>query len=385
MAGIALLQGASALLPDGRIQAADVLLENGRITAVGPALPAPSNAEVIALQGLTLAPGFIDVHVHGGGGFSLLSADAGEVASYANWAASRGVTGFLATICADNLEHGIACARATTAAKASGDGARLLGINFEGPFVSPERRGALPAGWLQTPDARVLDRLLDTGDVRVMTIAPELDGADAVIRRALERGVAVSLGHTDATFDVASRAFQAGASHVTHAFNAMRPLHHREPGPIGAAIAADNVTVEAIADGVHLHPATVRLLIEAFGPDRVCLVTDAVTPAGLDSGVFRIGGEEASLRDGSIRLPDGTIAGSAATMDAVVRNVIEWGCADLADALRMASAVPARVAGVASSLGAIKPGYDADLVAFTPDLRVARTWVAGRVVYSSDA
>lgn len=386
MAGIALLQGASALLPDGRIQAADVLLENGRITAVGPALPAPSNAEVMALEGLTLAPGFIDVHVHGGGGFSLLSADAGEVARYAGWAASRGVTGFLATICAGNLEHGIACARAATAAKANGNGARLLGVNFEGPFVSPERRGALPAGWLQTPDARLLDRLLDTGDVRVMTIAPELDGADAVIRRAFDRGIRVSVGHTDATYDIARRAFgELGASHVTHAFNAMRPLHHREPGPIGAAIAADNVTVEAIADGVHLHPATVRLLIDAFGPDRVCLVTDAVTPAGLDSGVFRIGGEEASLQDGSIRLPDGTIAGSAATMDAVVRNVIEWGCADLAAALRMASAVPARVAGVAGHMGAIKPGYDADLVALTPDLRVARTWVAGRVVYSSGA
>ena len=384
MAGIALLRGARALLPDGRMQAADVLLENGRITAVAPALTAPSNAEIMALEGLTLAPGFIDVHVHGGGGFSLLSADAGEVARYANWAASRGVTGFLATICAASLEQGIACARAGTAAKANREGARLLGVNFEGPFVSPERRGALPQSWLQTPDVRLLDRLLDAGDVRVMTIAPELDGSDAVIRRALERGVTVSLGHTDAAFDIASRAFQAGASHITHAFNAMRPLHHREPGPIGAAMAADNVTVEAIADGVHLHPATVRLLIEALGPDRVCLVTDAVTPAGLDSGVFRIGGEEASLQDGSIRLPDGTIAGSAATMDAVVRNVVEWDCADLAAALRMASAVPSRVAAASARAGAIKPGYDADLVALTPDLRVARTWVAGRVVYSSD-
>jgi N-acetylglucosamine-6-phosphate deacetylase len=365
------------------MQAADVLLENGRITAVGPALTAPANAQVDALEGLTLAPGFIDLHVHGGGGFSLLSADAGEVACYASWATSRGVTGFLATICAANLEQGIACARAATAAKADGDGARLLGVNFEGPFVSPERRGALPQNWLQTPDVGILDRLLDAGDVRVMTIAPELNGADAVIRRALERGVTVSLGHTDAAFDIASRAFQAGASHITHAFNAMRPLHHREPGPIGAAIAADNVTVEAIADGVHLHPATVRLLIEALGANRVCLVTDGVTPAGLDSGVFRIGAEEASLKDGSIRLPDGTIAGSAATMDAVVRHVVKWGCADLAAALRMASAVPARVAGVASDLGAIKPGYKADLVALTPDLRVARTWVAGRVVYSS--
>jgi N-acetylglucosamine-6-phosphate deacetylase len=384
MAGIALLRGARTLLPDGRMRAADVLLKSGRITAVGPAQPTPSNVEVVALDGLILAPGFIDVHVHGGGGFSLLSADADEVARYARWATSRGVTGFLATICAANLEQGIACARAATAAKANDEGARLLGVNFEGPFVSPERRGALPAGWLQMPDARALDRLLDAGDVRVMTIAPELDGADAVIGRALERGVTVSLGHTGASFDIADHAFKAGASHVTHAFNAMRPIHHREPGPIGAAIAADNVTVEAIADGVHLHPATVRLLIKALGRDRVCLVTDAVTPAGLDSGVFRIGDEEAWLQDGSIRLPDGTIAGSAATMDTVVRNVVEWGCADLAAALRMASAVPARVAGVANRTGAIKPGYDADLVALTPDLRVARTWVAGRIVYSSD-
>jgi N-acetylglucosamine-6-phosphate deacetylase len=383
MAGIALLRGARALLPGGRIEAADVLLEDGRIAAVGASIAAPPDAEIIALDGLTLAPGFIDVHVHGGGGFSLLSADAAKVERYSAWAASRGVTSFLATICGGNLQHGIACAQAVTAAKP--DGARLLGINFEGPFVSPDRRGALPGDWLQSPDLGVLDRLLDTGVVRVMTIAPELDGADAVIRRALDRGVAVSVGHTDATYNVARRAFEAGASHVTHAFNAMRPLHHREPGPIGAAVTAKNVTVEAIADGVHLHPATVRLLIEAVGPDRVCLVTDAVTPAGLDAGVFRIGAEEASLHDGSIRLPDGTIAGSAATMDAVVRNVVDWGCAGLAGALRMASAVPARVAGAGDHLGAISPRFDADLVALTPDLRVARTWVGGRVVYSSGA
>ncbi len=380
MAGIALLRGARVLLPGGAIEAADVLLQDGRISAVGPSMTAPPNAEVIDLGGLTLAPGFIDVHVHGGGGVSLLNADTAEVERYSEWAASRGVTGFLATICGANLEHGLACAKAASSAKT--EGARLLGINFEGPFVSPDRRGALPKDWLRSPDAGVLDRLLDSGDVRVMTIAPELDGADAVIRRALDRGVRVSVGHSDATYDVALRAFQAGASHVTHAFNAMRPLHHREPGPIGAAVAAAGVTVEVIADGVHLHPATVRLLIEALGPDRVCLITDAVTPAGLDSGSFRIGREEASLRDGSIRLPDGTIAGSAATMDTVVRNVVEWGCSDLSGALRMATEVPARVAGVGGRSGAIAPGFDADLIALTQDLRVARTWVAGRVVYS---
>jgi N-acetylglucosamine-6-phosphate deacetylase len=384
MAGLALLRGAQVLLPGGRIEPADVLIEGGKITRVEARIKPPSDADIVELAGLTLAPGFIDVHVHGGGGFSLLSGDEGEITRHAAWAPSRGVTGFLATVCAASLDDGISCAEAATSAMGqSGDGARILGVNFEGPFVSPDRRGALPAGWLQKPDARTLDRLLATGAVRVMTIAPELDGADALIREALKHNVTISVGHSDAEYAVAKQAFAAGASHVTHAFNAMRPLHHREPGPIGAAIDSPDVTVEVIADGVHLHPATVHLLIEALGPDRVCLITDAVTPAGLDSGSFRIGREEATLAGGSVRLPDGTIAGSAATMDAVVRYVVDWGCANLAGALQMVSAVPSRVAGVADRAGQIAAGFDADLVALTDDLRVQGTWVGGRRVYSS--
>jgi N-acetylglucosamine-6-phosphate deacetylase len=214
-----------------------------------------------------------------------------------------------------------------------------------------------------------------------MTLAPELHGAREIIALALERDARVAIGHTDATYDVAKGAFADGASHVTHAFNAMRPLHHREPGPVGAAIEADGVTIEVIADGVHLHPATVGMLIRAAGVDRVCLVTDAVSPAGLDSGTFRIGREEARLETGSIRLPDGTIAGSAATMDGVVCNVVEWGLTGVAEALKMASHVPARVAGVESRKGAVAAAYDADLVALSEDLQVNRTWVGGRLVY----
>ena len=230
----------------------------------------------------------------------------------------------------------------------------------------------------------MLDRLIAAarGSLRLVTIAPELPGALALIRGALTAGVVVSIGHTDASFDQAAKAFGAGASHVTHAFNAMRPFHHRDPAVIGAAIEASGVTVEIIADSVHLHPATVRLLLRAFGPERVCLVTDAVTPAGLDNGTFRIGRREAVLRSGRITLPDGTIAGSAVTMDAVVRNVVQWKCASLTEAVRMASTVPATVAG-ASRKGRIAPGYDADLVALTPELAVAATWVRGVSVHSS--
>jgi N-acetylglucosamine-6-phosphate deacetylase len=374
------------LLPTGPLRRADVLIEGGRVAQVDSRIPAPAEAEIVNLAGLVLAPGFVDVHVHGGGGFSLLSGNADEAASYREWLPSRGVTGFLATICSTSVDEAIACARAATEASKRGKkGARVLGVNFEGPFVSPDRRGALPKRWLQKPDVATLDRLLDSANVRVITIAPELSGADELIARARKRNVRVSVGHSDATYDVARRAFAASASHVTHAFNAMRPLHHRDPGPIGAAIHTKDVTVEVIADGVHLHPATVHMLIKALGPERVCLITDAVTPAGLPAGAFRIGRETAPLDGNSIRLPDGTIAGSAATMNAVVRNTVEWCCSTLEDALRMASEVPARVAGAGKRLGRIATGYDADLVALTEDLQVSRTWVGGRVVYSSDA
>ena len=212
-------------------------------------------------------------------------------------------------------------------------------------------------------------------------MAPELQGSAELIQEALSAGVRVSVGHTDATYEVAREAFAAGASHVTHAFNAMRPFHHREPGPLGAALEADGVTVEVIADGVHLHPATVRTLSGTFGADRIALITDGVTPAGLSEGTFSIGDVEARLKDGEIRLPDGTIAGSVATMADVVRNVVRWDIADLDVATRMASTTPAGALGLGERKGRIAPGYDADLVVLTNDLSVAATWVAGRLAY----
>ena len=219
------------------------------------------------------------------------------------------------------------------------------------------------------------------GTIRVMTIAPELDGAAPVINAALAGGVRVSVGHTDAKYEEARDGFSMGASHVTHAFNAMRPLHHRDPGPIGAALASPGVTIEVIADGVHLHPTTVSLLVRALGPDRICLVTDAVRPAGLDSGTFRIGGHDAVMDHGSIRLPDGTITGSAATMDAALRNVVSWGVASVAEGISMASGTPARALGVGDRKGAIAPGNDADIVALDDELNVVATWVGGALVY----
>jgi N-acetylglucosamine-6-phosphate deacetylase len=364
-------------LPEGSFERADLLLEGARIARVAPSIDPPEGASVTDLEGLTLAPGFIDVHVHGGGGFSLITTDPGEIADYARWAPGHGVTAFLPTICAGDIEPALRCAAAVAQAM-GGNAAEVLGVNLEGPFVSPERRGALPPKWPQRPDPKLLARFLEAAPVRVMSIAPELPGALGLLRKAVAAGVRVSVGHTDAPFDVAREAFEAGALHLTHAFNAMRPLHQREPGPLAAALDRDEVTVEVIADGVHLHPATVRLLVRAFGPERVCLVTDAVPPAGLPDGEFQLGGQEAHMENGVMRLSDGTIAGGTGTMEELVHNVVRWRAASPADALRMASAVPARVAGVAGRKGAIAPGFDADLVALTEDLAVARTWTRGR-------
>ena len=383
-----LLTGARVITPDSRTEPASVLIEDGRIAAVGPGLAA-AGAETVDLSGSVIAPGFIDVHVHGGGGHPLITRDPGEIEAYARWAVSQGVTSFLATVCAPALGAALDClaacanAREESGGPAGTDGAALLGVNLEGPFVSPERRGALPPSWPAAPDVDTFRRLLDAsgGKLRLMTFAPELLGSAEVIQEALSAGVRVSVGHTDATYEVARDAFAAGASHVTHAFNAMRPFHHREPGPLGAALEAEGVTVEVIADGVHLHPATVRTLVGAFGPQRIALITDGVTPAGLSEGSFRIGDVEARLKDGAMRLPDGTIAGSVATMADLVRNVVRWSIADLAKAATMASATPAHALGLGERKGRIAPGYDADLVALTADLSVAATWVAGRLAY----
>jgi len=359
--------------------------DDGRIAEVGPAPHVPEGAQVIDLPDATLVPGFIDLHVHGGGGFSLATRDPSEIRDYARWVVSHGVTSFLTTICAGNIDEGLDYVR--TAAQASGPvngGANALGVNLEGPFVNPGRRGALPAGWIAPPDLRTFDRFVEAaaGNLRVMTLAPELPGARVILRAAVTGGIVAAVGHTDADFDGAAEAFAAGASHITHAFNGMRPFHHRDPGPVFAGLVRDGVTIELIADGVHLHSATVHALISAAGVERITLVSDGVPPAGLEAGSFALGAQEARVAEGRVLLPDGTIAGSAETMDHIVRNVVSWQAADIAGAARMASTSPARVLRLDDRKGRIAPGYDADLVALDNDLNVAMTWVQGRVVYS---
>jgi len=380
------ITNARILTPDESFEPGTLIWgDDGRITAAGPVLEPPPGVEVTDARGLTLVPGCIDIHVHGGGGFSLATHDPEEIRSYARWVVSRGVTSFLATICAGGIEEGQEFVR--TAAEATGPvegGANVLGVNLEGPFVSPERRGALPARWPIAPDPQTFERLAEAagGQLRLITLAPEVGNANKLISTAVARAVTVSLGHSNADYETAFSAFTAGASHVTHAFNAMRPFHHRDPGIVAAAFDSPQVTAEVIADGVHIHPATVRMVVKTFSPDRIALITDGVPPTGVDHGKFRLGDEEATLAGNRVLLPDGTIAGGAGTMAGIVRNVVKWVAADLADAALMASTVPARVIGFSERKGRLALGYDADIIALDGDLDVVMTRVGGRLVYT---
>jgi len=354
------LTGARVLTPD--TEAEWVALDEGRIAAVGDGDP-PEARETIDLSGRLVVPGFIDLHVHGGGGAHFMAED---FAAAVEHHASHGTTRLLATTVTASAPELLAAVRSIAA---SGD-PRILGVHLEGPWLSERRRGAQEAAALRPPDRRELDALLAAGPVRLVSLAPELPGALELIQAVVAAGAVASLAHTDATYEQAIAAIEAGARHATHTFNGMRPLHHREPGVVGAVLDREEVTCEVIADGHHVHPAIVRLLARST---RTALVTDAIEAAGRPDGDYRLGATPVTVRDGRVLTPDGVLAGSTLAMDDAVRNAVAWGIA-LADALAMASTVPAAVLGLRK--GRIAPGYDADLTILDADLRAVGTLVA---------
>ena len=345
------------MLLGASLDPADVLLEDGRVAAVAPFGSLSGSGDVV--EAAVVAPGFIDLHVHALDGRGLVGTP--DVAGLSDALLRRGVTGFLGTTVATPVDDLVDLVSAVTATEVGG--ARLLGVHLEGPWLAPPHAGAQPPTALSLPDLASLDRLLAAGPPRMLTVAPELPGALAVIEAAARAGVVVSLGHSGATYAEAAAAVAAGASHVTHCFNAMSPLHHREPGLVGAALDLPGLTVELIADGVHVHPAAARILLAAVGADRVCLVSDAVD--------IDLPGET------GVTLADGTLAGSRAGLDQAVRNLLAWGV-DPVRALTMAGATPARRLGL-SELGTLQAGMPADLVLLDDGFHVRSTVVGGEI------
>ncbi len=356
--------GVAAALVGGELVAGDVEIVDGAIAAYGLA---SGNGRGIA------APGFLDLQVNGFAGVDFLDADADGYARAGEALLETGVTSYLPTFITAPLE------RLTDALShvppSRRDGPRIVGAHVEGPFLSPRRLGAHRAEARLDPDLAVAERLLDAGPVALMTIAPELPRAAELIAFLRARGVVVSCGHSDARAEDAHAAFDAGAATVTHLFNAMRPLGHRDPGIAGVALARPDVIVQVIVDGVHLAPEVVQLAWNAAA-GRFALVTDAMAAAGVGDGVWAIGGVEVDVRAGVVqRSGDGVLAGSVLTMLDAVRNLHALG-APLAAALEAASATPARVLGL-SHVGRIEPGAPADLVVLDDALEIDRVLVGG--------
>jgi N-acetylglucosamine-6-phosphate deacetylase len=370
-----ILTAAQVVTPARILAPGWLLLDGDRIVEVGEGAP-PRPADV-DLGSVTVTPGFVDLHVHGGGGasFDTGTADAADVAAAAHLA--HGTTSMAASLVTDTPDR---MADAVRELALLVDDGRLAGIHLEGPWLSPRRSGAHQPGALTHPAPAAIEALLTAGSgaVRMVTLAPELPGGVDAVRRLDDAGVLVAIGHTDATYDEARAAIDAGARLGTHLFNAMRPLHHRDPGPVGALLDAP-VDVELIADGVHLHPAVLRTVFAAK-PGRCILVTDAMAAAGAPDGDYRLGPMAIEVRDGVARLADGSgggaIAGSTLTMDAAVRFAVRTARLPLLDVVHAASTTPAAAWGL-TDVGAIEAGRRADLVVLDDRLEVVRVMREG--------
>ena len=355
-----------------------VLVVGDTIHAVGsgPEAPAGSSVDqVVDLGDAVLAPGFIDLHGHGGGGSAYEDDSfAAALAVHRAHGTTRSVLSLVANP-VTALVSSLARVRAVMA-----DDPLVLGVHLEGPFLSPHNKGAHNASYLIDPAPRPVADLLEAGDgvVRQVTIAPELPGAVDATRSFVSAGVAVAVGHTVGTDDQARAAFDAGATLLTHAFNAMPGIHHRAPGPIAAAVADDRVTLELILDGVHVHPSVASLLFRA-APGRVALITDAMGAAGAADGPYTLGSLDVTVTDGVAHVAGtDTIAGSTLTQDVALRNAVTRAGLALPEAVAALTSVPAAALGLGDRLGRLAPGFAADLVALSPSLEVRRVWGAGR-------
>jgi N-acetylglucosamine-6-phosphate deacetylase len=388
VSGRLLVTGARVLTPGGEWPLGWIAAEGRRIVAMGQGQPPPgteAGADVLAADGLVAMPGFIDLHVHGAVGADVLDADPEGLRRMARFFAGHGVTAWLpATMTAGGPETERALEAVGAVAGPVDGGATVLGAYLEGPYLNPAKAGAQDPALIRPAERAEAARLLDPGVARVLVLAPEIEANRWLIGDAVARGVTVSAGHTDATYDQALQAVEDGVRHVTHAFNAMRPLGHREPGMLGAALTLPELRCELVADNVHVHPAAMRLLFAAKGPAGVVLVSDAVRATGLPEGAYTVGDQPAFSMDGAIRLADGTLAGSVLTLDRALHNLQAATGRPLAELWPAASRNAARAIGVDDAKGTLEPGKDADLVLLDPALKVVVTVAEGAVVHGGD-
>jgi N-acetylglucosamine-6-phosphate deacetylase len=352
----------------------------GKIESIGSAaeVSLPENHElVVDLAGRKVIPGLIDVHVHGGNGYDLMRSTSEDLDGMSRYHAEHGTTSFLATTGAGTKEQVIRALNNINEAYAKGlTGAEMLGVHLEGPYMNPKRKGAFMTEHLRQPDLAEMQAYLDASGntIKFVTLAPEIEGGYALAAYLLERGIQVSIGHSNATYKEVVKAVDLGCQHTTHHFNGMSPFHHREPGVAGAGLIIPELTVELIADGIHVNPATVKLLFAIKTAQKVCVITDAVEYAGLPDGIYG----ESTVANGMIHLTGtDTLAGSSLTMIQALRNVIAFTGLSLEEVLPSFTLVPARKSGVEQRKGSLAVGKDADFIIVDDELQIHATHIKG--------
>ena len=381
------LIAAGAYTPDEMDGPVAITLRDEYIESVGHDIEtATRSAEsVLDLGELRVAPGYVDLHTHGFAGRDVTTGTEEDLAAMAEALPATGVTAFFPTIASTGrgetrrqVER-VGAAMQRTASRS----AELLGVRLEGPFINRAKKGAQAEAAIRPPDPDELAELARLGPIRFVDFAPEQDAGFVLLGSLVQRGIVGAIGHSAATYEQALAALDAGARHCTHLFNAMPPLEHRAPGAAGALLTDGRATLEVIADGIHVHPAFLRLALRLRGAAAVALVTDAISAVGLSDGSYTFVGREVSVRGGAVRLDDGTLAGSVLTMDQAVRNMVNLVGLSWSEAIRMATLTPATIAGVSQRKGQIVPGAEADLVVLDGTGEVRETWRAGERVYVS--
>lgn len=381
-----LIKNANIITPYEVLYDFELAVEGTKIKHIAPcgAQQEGNFDKVIDAKGNYLAPGFIDIHTHANSGQDTMDATFEALCTMADFYCKNGVTGFLATtmtasiedtkkaivnvadyISEQNKKHG-------SLDISDNPRSQVLGLHLEGPYFSPAKKGAQAPEYLKEPSTDELADFirLSKNYVKIVALAPELPGAQDAIRFLKDRGITVSAGHSDASFDIAKNAFNCGVTQVTHVFNGMRSFTHREPGIAGAALTDERVSCEMICDGIHLHPAAMKLVVNSKGKDKVILISDSMMAAGLDDGEYTLGGQKVIVKDRQARLIDGTLAGSTLTLNKAVYNMVKMVGVSLQDAVRMASLNPAKAIGADKCKGSIEIGKDADLIIFDEEINI---------------
>lgn len=383
------INNADIITPFRVIKRGSLVIEGKKIAAIGEAkeVRIPSGIRTINAEGMMVTPGFVDLLVHGGGGYGFADMSTESVEKISEFYFRHGTTGLLAALYSKPEKEMIADVRRIAEFCRTNKSSNVWGIHLEGPFINKELHGAMKKDYLWQPSVEKWRKLFDVsqGYIRLMTIAPELAGVEEVMREAAKNDVVLSIGHSAATYPEVLKAIDNGAAHVTHMFNAMKPFHHREPGVVLAAMLHNELKVELIADGIHVHPAVMRLMYQVKGEGGIVLISDAIRASGMPDGEYTFMDQKILVKGKKAYLPDGTLAGSTLTMEQAVKNMVQLVDVPLTHAVRMATLNGAKVLGLEHHKGILAVGKDADLVVLDQDFRVQMTVYEGKIRYAQNA